>query len=562
MPLIDRFLPRTEFASYEDFAENFRIEVPENFDFARDVVDAQALADPIKRALVYCTDDPACDRTFTFSDISELSKRAARWFLENGIAAGDRVLTLARRRWEYWIVAVALNRIGASPVPCSIQMTTKDLAYRVEVAHAKMILALDDAFVLDQLRSIPAQCPCLTGGIALIGDGEPSEHRSFTQEFQACEPWEGSTDAGNADEMVVYFTSGTSGYPKMAVHNRTYPLGHIVTARYMQNCIDGGLHLTQTDSGWAKFGWGNIYGQWICGTAILGYDPERFHTRNMMRILETHRPTTMCVPPTMYRFLLHDGLKREHVASVQWFATAGEPLSGEVNKKFEELTGHPIHEGFGQSEGTPIMCGWPWLPVRPSSMGKPSPLYDVHLVSPDGSDVAHGETGEVVIRVPAGTPQLGLLDYYWLDGQRIDPVRDGLYHTGDTAYQDEDGYFWYVGRVDDMIKCSGYRIGPFEIESVLNTHPAVRESAIVGAPDPIRGQIVCAVLTLRPGFSPSDALTEELQRYVKHSTAPYKYPRKIVYLDDLPKTTSGKIIRRQARERAKEAVEAVRCQGL
>ena len=556
MALIDRYLPRTEFASYEDFKENFRIDVPESFDFARDVVDAQAAADPAKRALLYCTDDPADDRTFTVADISDLSKRAAAWFLANGVGKGDRVVTLARRRWEYWVVAVALNRIGASPAPCSIQMTTKDLAYRVDAARAKMILALDDPFVLDQVRPIPAQCPSLTSGIAVIGDGEPGEHRSFTREFQECAPWEGATDAANADEMIVYFTSGTSGYPKMAVHNRTYPLGHIVTAKYMQNCVDGGLHLTQTDSGWAKFGWGNIYGQWICGTAILGYDPVRFHTHDMMRILETHRPTTMCIPPTMYRFLLHDGLRREHVASVQWFATAGEPLSGEVNKEFEELTGHPIHEGFGQSEGTPIMCGWPWLPVHPSSMGKPSPLYDVHLVHPDGTDVEHGETGEVVIRVPEGARQLGLLDYYWLDGERIDPVKDGLYHTGDTAYQDEDGYYWYVGRVDDMIKCSGYRIGPFEIESVLNTHPAVRESAIVGAPDPIRGQIVCAVLALRPGFEPSDALTKELQEYVKHNTAPYKYPRKIVYLDDLPKTTSGKIIRRQARERAKAAVEA------
>ena len=556
MPLIDRFAPRTEFASYEEFKQDFRIDIPENFDFARDVVDAQAQADPAKRALVYCTDDPADDRNFTFADISDLSKRAASWFIANGVGKGDRVLTLARRRWEYWVIAVALARIGASPAPCSIQMTTKDLVYRVNAAQAKMIVALDDAFVLDQVRPIPEQCPSLTGGIALIGDGGAGAYRSFTEEFQHCAPWEGATDACNTDEMIVYFTSGTSGYPKMAVHNRTYPLGHIVTARYMQNCIDGGLHLTQTDSGWAKFGWGNIYGQWICGSAILGYDPVRFHTHDMMRILEKHRPTTMCIPPTMYRFLLHDGLKREHVASVRWFATAGEPLSGEVNKEFEKLTSHPIHEGFGQSEGTPIMCGWPWLPVRPSSMGKPSPLYDVHLVDAEGKEVAPGETGEVVIRVPEGERQLGLLDYYWRDGERIDPVRDGVYHTGDTAYRDEDGYFWYVGRVDDVIKCSGYRIGPFEIESVLNTHPAVRESAIVGAPDPIRGQIVCAVLALRPGFEASDELTRELQQYVKKNTAPYKYPRKIVYLDDLPKTTSGKIIRRQARERAKAAVEA------
>ncbi len=567
MPIIERFVPRTEFASYEDFKANFAIDVPNNFDFARDVVDAWAQIDPGKRALVYCTDEEGSERTFSFGDISELSKRAAGWLVAHGIGRGDRVLTLARRRWEYWVIAVALCRIGAVPVPCSIQMTTKDIVYRVQAAKVKMILALDDDFVLSQLEGVTEECPTLQT-IALIGDkhehswpapdsgaSTPSAptsslYPSFTHEFAACEPWEGATDATNDDEMIVYFTSGTTGYPKMAVHNRTYPLGHIVTARYMQCCEDGGLHLTQTDSGWAKFGWGNIYGQWICGSAILGYDPVRFDTHRMMAVLEKYRPTTLCIPPTMYRFLLHDGLQRRHVESVHWFATAGEPLSGEVNRAFEQLTGHPIHEGYGQSEGTPITCGWPWLEVRPSSMGKPSPLYDVLLVNAEGQPVRRGETGEVVIRMTAGKHHLGLHDYYYRDGELIDPVNDGLYHTGDTAYQDEDGYFWYVGRTDDMIKCSGYRIGPFEIESVLNTHPAVRESAIVGAPDPIRGQVVCAVLTLREGFEPSDALTRELQQYVKHNTAPYKYPRRVVYLDELPKTTSGKIIRRQAKERA------------
>ena len=557
MPIIERFLPRVYFDSYEDFAANFRINIPRDFCFAHDVVDAWAELEPAKRALVYCTDEEGSDRTFTFSDISELSKRAASWFLANGVGKGDRVITLARRRWEYWIVAVALCRIGAVPAPCSIQMTTKDLAYRVDAAKAKMILAIDDPFVLEQVRPLKGKCATLETVAILSDDARGADgHRSFTAEFAACEPWEGRFDGTVDDEMIVYFTSGTTGFPKMAVHNRSYPLGHVVTAKYMQNCEDNGLHLTQTDSGWAKFGWGKIYGQWICGSAILGYDPVRFGTQTMMRVLEAHKPTTLCIPPTMYRFLLHDGLERRHVASIHWFTTAGEPLSGEVNKQFEEISGHPIHEGFGQSEGTPIMCGWPWLPVRPSSMGKPSPLYDVHLVDADGNDVEPGEIGEVVMFVPEGTKQLGLHDYYYRDGEYINPIEDGVYHTGDTAYQDVDDFFWYVGRTDDMIKCSGYRIGPFEIESVLNTHPAVKESAIVGAPDPIRGQIVCAVLALREGFEPSPELTKELQTWVKKNTAPYKYPRKIVYVPELAKTTSGKIIRKEARRQMLEAIEA------
>ena len=540
MNLLDRFLPRVEFDSYRDFQQNFRIDVPEDFDFARDVVDAYARLDPGKRALVYANDSGEA-RTFSFAEISELSRQAAAYFAHLGIRSGDRVITLLRRRWEYWVVAVALHRMGAVLVPASIQLTTKDIAYRVDACSAVAVISIDSDFVLSQTTALKALCPTLRH-LIVVGSGAKGRE-NFSADFQKYGLFDGYSGGKNSDEMVIYFTSGTSGYPKMAIHDRTYPLGHIVTARYMQRVSDDGLHLTQADSGWAKFGWGNIYGQWIAGSAVLGYDPERFNSSNFLAVMEKYGPTSLCIPPTMYRFLMRDGLEKRHVQTVRWFATAGEALSGEVNKEFFGITGHYIHEGYGQSEGTPITASYEWLKVRPSSMGCPSPLYHVALIHPDGSLCARGETGEVVILQDGPHRPLGLLAAYYRDGVRTDPIADGVYHTGDEAYEDEDGFYWYVGRNDDMIKCSGYRIGPFEIESVLNTHPAVRESAIVGAPDPVRGQVVCAVVVLREGYEPSDELTLELQKHVKANTAPYKYPRIVRYVDALPKTTSGKIIR-------------------
>ena len=550
MEIINDFLPRTEFESYSDFKENFKINVPRNFDFARDVVDRWAHFEPEKLALLYYNDEDEY-RPITFSEVSELSKRAASYFLSLNIGKGDKVITFLRRRWEYWIIAVALHRIGAVVIPASIQMNEKDISYRINAAGAKALIAINDEYVLSQVKNLREKCPSLVEMI-LVGDGGVTpgyrDFKAVYESFPLCESFSG---LGNDDEMVIYFTSGTSGYPKMAVHDRTYPLGHIVTAKYMQRVQNNGLHLTQSDSGWAKFGWGNIYGQWICGSAILAYDPIRFNPVSMLKIMEKYKPTSLCIPPTMYRFLLHEGLKKEHVESVKWFSTAGEALSGEVNSEFKKITGSYIHEGYGQSEGTPITCGFSWLEVRPSSMGKPSPLYKTMIVRPDGTLCNRGEEGEVVIKT-GSKKVLGLLRWYGDEnGNKINPVVDGIYHTGDTAYEDEDGYYWYVGRTDDMIKCSGYRIGPFEIESVLNTHPAVKESAIVGYPDEIRGQIVCAAIVLKQGFEPSDELTKELQQYVKKNTAPYKYPRVVKYIEVMPKTTSGKIIRKDVKELVK-----------
>ena len=544
MELIEKYLPRTQFSSYDDFKANFSVNIPENFDFARDIVDEWAALEPAKKALVY-GNDYGEELTLTFSQVSELSKRAATYFTSLGVREGDRVLMLLRRRWEYWVCAVALHRLGAVVVPASIQLKEKDILYRAQISNARLIVAIDDAFVLEQIQNLKQTCPSLMD-IVLVGERHIEGYRNFHAEFSACELYEKPNTLTNSDEMVIYFTSGTTGMPKMAVHNRTYPLGHIVTARYMQCVQNNGLHLTQADSGWAKFGWGNIYGQWICGSAVLAYDPDRFDAQKLLLAMEKYQPTSLCIPPTMYRFLLRGGLKREHVDTVQWYSTAGEPLSGEVNKEFYAITGHYIHEGYGQSEGTPISCSFEWLDIRPSSMGRTSPLYDTAIVNQDGTPCHIGEVGEIVIYVRPD--QLGLLDCYYAADSRQNPVVNGVYHTGDTAYEDQDGYYWYVGRSDDIIKSSGYRIGPFEIESVLNMHPAIRESAIIGVPDPIRGQVVCAVVSLRDGFDATEDLTKELQSFVKQNTAPYKYPRIIHYIPDLPKTPSGKIMRTTIRK--------------
>lgn len=550
MELLNNYMPQTSFSSYEEFCEKFKINVPEQFDFARDIVDIWAAIEPEKKALVYC-DDNGTEKIFTFAQVSEHSKRMAQYFVSLGIQPGDRVITLMRRRWEYWMIAVAIHRIGAVLVPASIQLTTKDISYRINSADAKMLLAIDDDFVRTQIAPLKEQCPTLEN-IVIVGDNPVPDYHDFNNEYPKFDLYSQPVCRQNDDEMVIYFTSGTSGYPKMAIHNRTYPLGHITTAKYMQRVLNNGLHLTQADSGWAKFGWGNIYGQWICGSAILGYDPIRFDAGNFLDMIEKYKPTTLCVPPTMYRLMLHHGIKAEQFASVTWFATAGEPLSDEVNREWKEITGQDIHVGFGQSEGSPICSTFEWLDIRSGSMGKPSPLYDVRILAADGGYCDAGEEGEIVI-IPA-EKQVGLLTRYSLNKEQIQPLQGGVYHTGDIAYKDTDGYFYYVCRNDDMIKSSGYRIGPYEIESVLNTHPAVKESAIVGVPDEIRGQLICAIIVLRDGFTPSDELTKELQSYVKKNTAPYKYPRVIKYFHDLPKTTSGKIMRKDLKNLA-ESIE-------
>ena len=559
--MLERFLPRTEFDSYEDFKKNYRLSCPPDFNFATHVVDAWAAEDPGKRALEWC-DDHGHSLRFTFGEISLLSRRAATYLLAQGIRKGDRVMCLLKRRWEYWVTAVALHRIGAVIIPASYQLTAKDIAYRVEAAQVRFLIALSDDWIVPQCEEALKKSGGSLLGKALVNAAAPREGWLDYSAALAEGPADFVADASITarDMMLIYFTSGTSGMPKMVCHDFAYPLGHIVTACYWQQVQDGGLHLTGVDSGWAKFGWGCIYGQWTGGSAILGYEVDnRFDPRRMIQVIREKRPTTLCVPGTVYRFMMREGLTAEDFASVTHCCTAGEPLSPEITREFQEITGLTIHEGYGQSEGSVLVANFGWFQPRPGSMGKPSPLYDIALVGEDGRPVAPGDEGELVVRNLDQLYPEGLLRGYWV-GDRMVPAQDEhhVYHTGDMMWMDEDGYYWFIGRNDDIIKCSAYRIGPFEIESVLLTHPAVHECAITGAPDPMRGQVVKATIVLSPGYEASPALTKEIQNYVKRMTAPYKYPRVVEYVDHLEKTTSGKIIRNHLRKASEEAYRAAR----
>ena len=541
--LLSKLLSRTTFDSYADFKKNYELYVPEKFNFARDVVDAWAQADETKRALVWLNDSGE-RREFTFKEISELSKKAANYLSSLGLKKGDRIMTLLKRNWQYWVTAVACHRMGVVIIPASVQLATKDIVYRVNAADIKAVIATDDAWSQKQVEDSVPQCPGLQHILKVRGEKEGWLNYDAGIENASADFT--MPEICNDDVLVCYFTSGTTGMPKLVVHDQTYPLGHIVTAKFWQRVEDGGLHLTVSDSGWAKFGWGCIYGQWISGSAVLGYDMDKFDARNLITVIRTEKPTTFCVPPTMYRFMMKEGITREDFMSVRSCGTAGEALAAEITKEFQRITGLVIHEGFGQSEGSVLIGNFAWFDPKPGALGKPSPLYDIAIVDENGDECQVGQEGEIVIRNLHKTVPPGLLRGYWVDG-KVQRNYDEVYHTNDVAWADENGFYWYVGRNDDVIKCSGYRIGPFEIESVLLTHPAVLECAITGAPDPIRGQVVCASIILAPGYEGTPELTKELQNYVKKLTAPYKYPRVVRYVTELPKTVSGKISRARIR---------------
>ncbi len=540
--ILKKYINRENFTSYKDFKENFDIIVPDNFCFAFDVVDEWARIEPNKKALLY-VDDHGFEKEFTFAEISLLSKKAASFFLSKGIKKGDRVITFLRRRWEYWVTVVALSRIGAILIPSSVQMTKKDIVYRVNSAKVKFIVAFADEYAINQIESAMPSLESVVG-FAITGSNEEREGwLDYQKAIFESEPYEGERVTENDDIFMIYFTSGTTGMPKMVAHRQIYPLGHITTAKFWHQVEENTMHLTVSDSGWAKFGWGCIYGQWICGAEILGYDMDRFNPQNLVNILHKYKPATFCVPPTIYRFLLKNGITAEDFASIKHCSTAGEPLPPEVSSEFKRITGKTIFEGFGQTESSVMLGTYEWFDAKPGSMGKPSPLYDIDVIDADGNRLGIGETGELAVlgmdkRIPPG-----LFVGYWSEDGIKNTFSDGIYHLGDMAWKDEEGYFWFVGRNDDMIKCSGYRIGPFEIESILLTHPAVLECAITGAPDEIRGQVVKASIVLMKGYEGSEALIKELQNYVKSMTAPYKYPRIVEFVKELPKTTTGKISR-------------------
>lgn len=548
--LLDRYLPRIEFDSYEDFKTNYRVNVPEHFNFGFDIVDEWAKQEPEKKALVWCDDDGNA-HTFTFTEISERSNQVAHYFESLGITKGTVVMLILRRRWEYWVCATALHKIGAILIPGSLQLAKKDLIYRGNSANVHTMVCLDDPYVIEQVEEAQPEVPSMIHKI-LVGAPKEGWHNFAAESATFPTTYERPTgEAANKwdDIAIIYFTSGTTGQPKMVQHNHAHPLGHITTAKYWQQVQENKLHMSVSDSGWAKFGWGKIYGQWICGATIFAYDMKKFIPTNLLQHMQDYKLTTFCAPPTMYRFMLQEDVASYDLSSIETFATAGEPLNPEVFEQWKRLTGKEIREGFGQTEGSVLLANFPWITPKPGSTGKPSPLYDIHLIKEDGTEAKAGESGSLTICNLDHAYPVGLFTGYYKNPEATAAtIHDGCYCPHDVFQPDEDGYYWFVGRNDDVIKCSGYRIGPFEVESALIEHPAVLECAITAAPDPIRGQVVKATIVLTKGYTPSDALTKELQNHVKHTTAPYKYPRIIEYVDELPKTLGGKIKRAQIRK--------------
>jgi len=564
--MLDRYLPQEDFSSYKDFIDNFEITVPDDFNFGFDIVDEWASRETDKLALMWC-DDHGGERRFTFGDLSRLSNRAANYFISLGISKGDVVMCVLRQRYEYWITAVALCKIGAIIIPATMQLTSKDIIYRANAAKIKAVVCYSDSdnFVATQVEQALPECPALEVKILTPGkrdgwlpfidvdsDSDPVYSDTFMRPT-------GRNKICSTDPMLIYFTSGTTGMPKMVLHDFSHPLGHIVTAKYWQQVRENKLHNSMSDSGWAKFGWGKIYGQFICGAPVFAYDMEKFVPALVMEKLEKYRIATFCAPPTMFRFMLaeiaecDEGMEKYDFSAIEHCGNAGEPLNPEIFNKIKAIWGLDMHEGFGQSESTVLIANFPWFKPKPGSMGKPAPLYDIDIVDTNGNTCEDGEEGRIVIR---NINAVGLFKGYYLDDELTTAAFTAspespemkIYDTGDTAWRDPDGYYWFVGRNDDMIKCSGYRIGPFEVESVLSEHDAVLECAITGAPDPKRGQVVKATVVLNKGFTASEELIKELQDYVKKTTAPYKYPRIVEFVDELPKTISGKIKRAQIRK--------------
>jgi acetyl-CoA synthetase len=553
MSLLSRFLYKTEFDSYEDFQQNYRVKVPENFNFAYDVVDVMARETPDKVALVWC-DDFGNEKVMNFADMKLMSDRVANFFKGIGIKKGDAVMIALKGRYEWWYCMLGLHKIGAIAIPATHMLTTKDIVYRLRLADIKMMVAADDRFLIKSVEEAQKECPDLLKFKALLNEKREGWICFNDEVAKASGQFErpaGQEATRNDDIFILYFTSGTTSLPKMTRLNFTYPLGHIITAKYWQNVRDGGLHYTVADTGWAKAVWGKIYGQWIAGSAVFAYDYEEFKPLNLLKKTTEHKVTTFCAPPTIYRFLINEDLSKFDFSHMKYCVVAGEPLNPEVYNRWLKATGLKLMEGYGQTEMVVAVATFPWMEPRPGSMGRPSPTYNIELHNAEGKRCDVGEEGEIVINTARGMP-VGLFEGYYRDEKRTKSVwHDGYYYTGDMAWMDEEGYLWFVGRSDDVIKSSGYRIGPFEVESALITHPAVVECAITAVPDEIRGQVVKATVVLKKNFVASDALKKELQDHVKKVTAPYKYPRIVEFVPVLPKTISGKIRRVEIREKDK-----------
>jgi len=522
---------------------SIRFKNEDKFNFAFDVVDALGTEKPDKLAMLYVAKDGVTDRRLTFKDMKQGSAQCANYFKSLGIRKGDAVMLVLKRHWQFWTAMLGLNKLGAIAIPATSQLVAHDFEYRFNAAKVTAVICTADGDTSDQIDLVADKCPSLKTKI-LVGGAKDGWHDFneesvlFTRKYVRTD----DSPCGN-DPLLAFFTSGTTGYPKLAIHNHKYPLGHFHTAKYW-HCVDPeGLHFTISETGWAKSMWGKLYGQWLCEAATFVFDFDRFDAAQILPMFEKYHITTFCAPPTMYRMLIKDDLSKYSYSSLQHATTAGEALNPEVFKQFEAATGLKIMEGFGQTETTCLIGNLAGDSHKIGSMGKPCPVFDVHLVDPDDRDVGDGETGEIVIKTSEKVPCGLFMGYYMDEEKTAEAWHDGYYHTGDLAWRDEDGFLWYVGRKDDVIKSSGYRIGPFEIENVIMELPYVLECGVSAAPDPVRGQVVKASIVLTKGTEPTEELKKEIQNYVKKNTAPYKYPRIVVFCTELPKTVSGKIIR-------------------
>ena len=554
--MIERFLTQTKFTSEDDYAKHLHFIVPENFNFAYDVMDAWAEEKPDKVALLW-TSERGEEVSTTFREFKEQTDRTAAYFMQLGIKHGDKVMLILKRHYQWWLSMMALCKVGAIAIPATHMLTVHDIVYRNQSASVKYIICANDEYITEQIAKAMPDSPTVKALVAVNALSEldkpiPEGFHDWRKEWAEAPAFVRPDNVNtNEDTMLMYFTSGTSGEPKMVAHDFLYALGHLTTGVYWHNIHANSLHLTVADTGWGKAVWGKLYGQWFAGATVFVYDHEKFTAEKIMRQMEKYHITSFCAPPTIYRFMIREDFSKYDLSSLEWCTTAGEAMNPSVANRFKELTGVTIYEGFGQTETTMTLGTFPWVKPKPGSMGKPNPQYDVQLLRQDGTECEDGEKGEICIRIGDKKP-LGLFKGYYRDEERTKETwHDGIYHTGDMAWHDEEGYYWFVGRTDDVIKSSGYRIGPFEVENALMTHPAVVECAITGVPDPIRGMIVKATVVLAPEYKAKagDELIKELQNHVKHETAPYKYPRLIEFVNELPKTISGKIRRVEIREK-------------
>lgn len=557
--MIERFLKKTQFESYEDFMSNYQLIVPEHFNFGYDVVDVYAEEDPEKEAILW-TNDRGDVKHLNYREYKQLSDMVASYLLQLGIERGDCVMLILKRRIEWWITMVALHKIGAVAIPATHLLTDKDIIYRCHEADIKAIVAVGDTQILHNVIKARAYCPSLKHCIS-IGPRVPQGWDNYWQGAMIAPKFvsqKGQNDI--KDNFLMYFTSGTSGEPKMVMHDYTYPLAHIVTGKFWHNVHEGSLHLTVADTGWGKAVWGKFYGQMIAGATVFVYDFEgRFEPDKMLQVMADFKVTSFCAPPTVYRFMIREDLSKYDLSNLEYCTTAGEALNPNVFLEWKEKTGIMIYESYGQTETTLVLGTYPYVKPNPGSMGMPNPQYDVDVLDADGNHCKPGEHGQLVIRTsnkldgeghPLEKPYGLFKEYYRNPELTAKAHRNGIYYTGDVVYYDEQGYYWFVSRADDVIKSSGYRIGPFEVESALMSHEAVVECAITGVPDEIRGMVVKATVVLSAEYKSQAGpeLIRELQDHVKRETAPYKYPRIIEFVDELPKTISGKIRRVEIRQ--------------